>query len=138
MSLQNRFSNYVKKHPYLFAGQVAGGILSTAALITIPILGLVGFSAIGPVAGSAAAAWQASMGIVEAGSIFAWCQGAAMGGAAVGGLVGCGVAGGSVALAATGGALVLGGDVLTPALLREMFQQHYRKGGSEGPLKSLS
>jgi hypothetical protein len=32
-----------------------------------------------------AAAWQASIGAVEAGSLFAWCQSAAMGGAALSG-----------------------------------------------------
>lgn len=55
----------------------------------------------GPLAGSAAAAWQSSLGLAQAGSIFAWCQSAAMGGAAIGGIVGTGLAGGSIAVAAT-------------------------------------
>ncbi len=79
-----------------------------------------GFGAAGPLAGSAAAAWQSSMGIVEAGSIFAWCQSAAMGGAAVGGILATGLAGASVAVgAAVTGAL---DDLRTPAPdLKEKF-----------------
>ncbi len=48
------------------------------------ILGAVGFSAIGPVASSIAAAWQASIGLVASGSVFAFLQSVAMGGAAMG------------------------------------------------------
>ena len=62
----------------------------------MPVLGLVGFTAAGPAAGSAAAAWQASMGVVEAGSLFAWCQSAAMGGAALGGIQVAGIAGAAI------------------------------------------
>ncbi|OJZ79942.1 hypothetical protein ASPFODRAFT_65994 [Aspergillus luchuensis CBS 106.47] len=46
------------------------------------ILGAIGFSASGPVAGSLAAAWQSSIGEVQAGTLFATLQGAAMGVAA--------------------------------------------------------
>ncbi|KAF1978490.1 hypothetical protein BU23DRAFT_366661, partial [Bimuria novae-zelandiae CBS 107.79] len=46
------------------------------------ILGAIGFSAAGPVAGNAAAAWQTSIGPVAAGSSFAFLQSVAMGGAA--------------------------------------------------------
>ena len=59
----------------------------------MPVLGAVGFTVVGPAAGSAAAAWQASIGAVEAGSLFAWCQSVAMGGAAVGGIQVAGIAG---------------------------------------------
>jgi hypothetical protein len=62
----------------------------------VPILGLVGFSAAGPVAGSAAAAWQASIGLIETGSLFAWCQSAAMGGAALNGIFALGATGAGV------------------------------------------
>ncbi|KAF3311449.1 hypothetical protein TWF173_008271 [Orbilia oligospora] len=48
-----------------------------------------GFSAIGPVAGSYAAAWQSSIGVVQAGSTFAALQSAAMTG-------GVSVAGGAI------------------------------------------
>ena len=64
------------------------------------ILGAIGFSPIGPVAGSIAAGWQASIGSVAAGSFFAFLQSAAMGGAAVTALTGVGVLGCVVALGA--------------------------------------
>ena len=81
-------------------------VVVTAAL-AVPILGAVGFAAAGPVAGSAAAGWQASIGAVQAGSLFAWCQSAAMGGAAMGGIQAAGVAG--FAGAAMGGGAAVGG-----------------------------
>ncbi len=67
----------------------------------MPVLGTIGFAATGPVAGSTAAAWRASIGLVEAGSLFAWCQSATMGGAALSGIVLSGVAGAGIAGAAT-------------------------------------
>jgi len=70
-----KFRRYIHDNPL----HIAGGAFSTAALFTVPILGVIGFSAIGPVAGSAAAAWQASIGVVQAGSLFAFCQSVAMG-----------------------------------------------------------
>jgi len=48
-----------------------GLALSAVSFLAVPVLGAVGFTAAGPVAGSAAAAWQASIGAVEAGSLFA-------------------------------------------------------------------
>lgn len=98
-----------------------------ASLVALPILGAAGFAAAGPVAGSAAAAWQSSIGLVQAGSLFAWCQSVAMGGAAVNGIVALGAAGGSVALAATGAGVVGGKTALTPEKLKEMFLSVYRK-----------
>lgn len=56
-------------------------------------MGAVGFSAAGPVAGSAAAAWQSSIGAIQAGSLFAWCQSAAMGGSALGWIQAGGIVG---------------------------------------------
>jgi hypothetical protein len=85
----------------LFGFQVLGGIATLASIAALPILGAVGFAAAGPVAGSAAAAWQSSLGLVQAGSFFAWCQSAVMGGAAVGGILVTGLAGGGVAVGAT-------------------------------------
>lgn len=100
----------------------------TASLAAVPLLGAAGFAAAtGPVAGTAAAAWQSSIGVVQAGSLFAWCQSAAMGGAAVNGIIACGVTGGSVALAATGGAVARGKVVLTPEKMKELFLAVYRK-----------
>lgn len=106
----------------------------TASVAALPILGAAGFAAAGPVAGSAAAAWQSSIGLVQAGSLFAWCQSAAMGGAAVGGIVACGAAGGSVALAATGAGVAGGQTELTPEKLKEMFLMVYRKENSGSEL----
>ncbi|KDQ60063.1 hypothetical protein JAAARDRAFT_205106 [Jaapia argillacea MUCL 33604] len=62
---------------------IAAGIfgLVLAPVIIHPVLGLIGFSAAGPVAGSLAALWQSSIGNVVAGSIFAMCQSIAAGGA---------------------------------------------------------
>ena len=62
----------------------------------MPVLGAVGFTSAGPAAGSAAAAWQASIGAVKAGSLFAWCQSAAMGGTAIGGIQFAGIAGAAI------------------------------------------
>lgn len=98
------------------------------SVVALPVLGLAGFAATGPVAGTVATAWQSSIGIVQAGSVFAWCQSAAMGGAAVNGIVALGAAGGGVALAATGGALASGQMALTSEKLKEMFLAVYLKG----------
>lgn len=78
--------NYAKAHPIRTGIQIVGLTLSAASFFAVPILGAVGFTAAGPAAGSAAAAWQASIRAVEAGSLFAWCQSAAMGGAAIEGI----------------------------------------------------
>ncbi|KAI9778678.1 MAG: hypothetical protein M1816_003927 [Peltula sp. TS41687] len=93
--------SYIRAHPYLFALQATGILVSTASMVALPVLGAVGFSAVGPVAGSVAAGWQASLGVVEAGSLFAWCQSVAMGGVAVNAIVAAGAAGGGVAALAT-------------------------------------
>ena len=60
--------NYIKEQPVEFALYATGAVTLTASLVALPILGAVGFTAAGPAAGSAAAAWQASIGLVEAGS----------------------------------------------------------------------
>ncbi|KAB8300435.1 hypothetical protein EYC80_000608 [Monilinia laxa] len=117
--------HYIQKHPGRFTFQALGGIIAIASVITLPILGAVGFSAAGPVAGSAAAAWQSSIGLVEAGSIFAWCQSLAMGGAAVGGIIGAGVGGVGV----LSGAMMLGvldGEDFDREVLKERFLVAWR------------
>src|SRR5579862_1216355 len=96
-----RYFRSAGDHPVRTAFQVLGGLRILTDVIALPILGAVGFTAAGPAAGSAAAAWQASIGLVEAGSFFAWCQSAAMGGAAVQGIIATGVAGAGVAGGAT-------------------------------------
>lgn len=78
---------------YWIAGEVlassAGGAFATSALIKA-----IGFGALGPIAGSIAATWQASIGIVSAGSTFSTIQSAAMLGGpilAAGALIGLGI-----------------------------------------------
>ncbi|KAJ6561116.1 hypothetical protein DFH09DRAFT_1160505 [Mycena vulgaris] len=68
------------------AAGIAGAGLGAAAtaLLAAPVLGLAGFSSIGPVAGTLAASIQASIGSVAAGSSFAVAQSIAMGGMAIG------------------------------------------------------
>ncbi|KAE8454658.1 hypothetical protein EG329_000281 [Mollisiaceae sp. DMI_Dod_QoI] len=129
-SFQSKFTSYIKKHPVLFGFQVAGGILSLASIAALPILGAVGFGAAGPAAGSAAAAWQSSMGLVEAGSFFAWCQSAAMGGAAVGGIWAAGLAGAGVAVGAAVAGAFDGVDT-PPSDLKEKFLIAWRRDGGE-------
>jgi hypothetical protein len=92
-SVLSRLCAYPTNHPYRFALQTIGVLLGTAAFACPPLLAAAGFSALGPVAGSGAAAWQASIGAVEAGSLFAWCQSAAMGGAAINSVFAAGAAG---------------------------------------------
>ena len=86
-------SEYAKARPVLTGLQILGLTVSTLSFLAVPVLGAVGFTAAGPAAGSAAAAWQASVGAVQAGGLFAWCQSAAMGGAAVGTIQAASVAG---------------------------------------------
>ncbi|KAJ4406487.1 hypothetical protein N0V85_004505 [Neurospora sp. IMI 360204] len=61
---------------------VVAGLIAVAApaIVTAPILAALGFGAAGPVAGTAAAAAQAALGNVVAGSAFSIAQSAAMGG----------------------------------------------------------
>ena len=93
MTILQGMSNYAKAHPILTGIQVVGLTLSAVSFLAVPVLGVVGFTAAGPAAGSVAAAWQASIGAVRAGSLFAWCQSAAMGGTALSGIQIAGVAG---------------------------------------------
>lgn len=97
---------YVKSHPAIFAFQSLGAVVGLASVITLPVLGAVGFSAAGPVAGSLATAWHSSIGLVQAGSLFAWCQSATMGGAAAGSLMGPGLTG-----LAVGGLATVAGNI---------------------------
>ena len=134
--MSDRIRAYARAHPYLLASQILGGAAVTASIAVVPVLGLAGFAGTGPVAASAAAAWQSSIGIVQAGSLFSFCQSAAMGGAAVNGIIACGAAGGSVAMAATGAAVAGGQTGFTPARMKEMFLKLYRKENSEVELIS--
>ncbi|KAI0264189.1 hypothetical protein BC834DRAFT_970915 [Gloeopeniophorella convolvens] len=60
------------------AGVTCGAVLTP--LLAPVILGIVGFGAAGPVAGTIAAGVQAGIGNVAAGSLFALAQSVAMGG----------------------------------------------------------
>ncbi|KAI4147218.1 MAG: hypothetical protein LQ340_005656 [Diploschistes diacapsis] len=97
VSLFQATSEYVRAHPVRAGLQILGLTVSTLSFLAVPVLGAVGFTAVGPAAGSAAAAWQASIGAVQAGSLFAWCQSAAMGGAAVSSIQAAGIAGTALA-----------------------------------------
>ena len=93
---------WIRVHKKQTALIVLGIIIFALSLATPAILGAIGFSAAGPVLGSVAAGWQASIGSVAAGSLFAFLQSVAMGGAAMGLFTGVGVLG---ALIAGGGGL---------------------------------
>ncbi|KAG8945995.1 hypothetical protein FRC04_012114 [Tulasnella sp. 424] len=69
----------------LTAALIVGGGAAVAPAVAVGALGLLGFSAMGPVAGSVAAGIQASVygGAVGSGSLFAMAQSAAMGGIAI-------------------------------------------------------
>lgn len=84
-----------------------------ASVAAVPVVGVAGFAATGPVAGSAAAAWQSSIGLVEASSLFAWCQSAAMSGAPLNGIFSFGL-----------------GVATVPVIpgLAEKFQSGFRRG----------
>jgi len=119
-------SKYIKKHPYRFGFQVVGGLATVASLVAVPVLGAVGFAAAGPVAGSAAAAWQSSIGLVEAGSVFAWCQSAAMGGAALSGIIGAGVGGAGLLAGATAAGALDAAD-FDPSKLKVRFLEAWNQ-----------
>ncbi|KKZ61599.1 hypothetical protein EMCG_00583 [[Emmonsia] crescens] len=86
--------NYVKENPYQCA---AGATIMITSIVITPVLGLVGFTSIGPAAGTVATAWQSSIGAVQAGSAFAVCQSISMGGVATQTVSAVGAAGAGVA-----------------------------------------
>ncbi|THV45641.1 hypothetical protein BGAL_0465g00030 [Botrytis galanthina] len=132
LSLRKKgIGSYIKNHPYRFGFQVLGGAVTIASVAAVPVLGAVGFSAAGPIAGSAAAAWQSSIGLVEAGSIFAWCQGAAMGGAAVGGIIGAGVGGAGILAGASSLGALDGADFENPELKKRFLAAWNREMRAE-------
>ncbi|KAL9112937.1 MAG: hypothetical protein Q9227_002801 [Pyrenula ochraceoflavens] len=75
---------YAAAHPYITGVGMAGATVTGATLLAPAALGAIGFSALGPVSGTLATVWQSSIGVVQASSLFSWCQSAAMGGAALG------------------------------------------------------
>ncbi|KAI4190096.1 MAG: hypothetical protein L6R41_001015 [Letrouitia leprolyta] len=93
VTLFQAMKNNAKAHPVLTGLRIVGATFSVLSFCAVPALGAIGFTAAGPAANSVAAAWQASMGVVKAGSLFSWCQSAAMGGGALGGIKAAGIAG---------------------------------------------
>ena len=81
--LVRSLTTWIKAHKKETALILAGIIILALCLAMPPILGAIGFGAQGPIIGSMAASWQASIGSVAAGSLFAFLQSAAMGGAAM-------------------------------------------------------
>ncbi|KAA8910427.1 hypothetical protein FN846DRAFT_939226 [Sphaerosporella brunnea] len=99
--------DYVRENPVKSVVIAAGTTVAIApAVLIVPVLGTLGFSAGGVVGGSIAAGVQSMIGNVAAGSLFAFCQSAAAGGY---GAATIAAAGGSVA-AATAAAAGLGSE----------------------------
>ena len=125
---------YAKSHPYLTALQASSALLSAFSLGAPLLLNLAGFSAAGPVAGTVARTWQSSMGVVKAGSLFSWCQSAAMGGTAAAGISAAGVVGSGVGtmagvlrlLGSSSGGIGVDDDVSGEIL--GLYQVVFRKG----------
>ena len=94
----------IQENPKTTRRIVTGAVVAPVAALLAPVaLTAVGFGAAGPVAGSLATVWQASIGNVVAGSSFAFLQAAGMGGGAAGvlGWVAAGVGAVAGAAAAT-------------------------------------
>ncbi|KAF2769476.1 hypothetical protein EJ03DRAFT_351216 [Teratosphaeria nubilosa] len=92
--LPEHAKDYIKNNPKMTAFQILSLLLCLIpGLIVTPLLGIMGFSGIGPVAGTAAAGLQSSFGTPL---VFRAFQSAAMGGwgaAAAAGVVGAGLEG---------------------------------------------
>ena len=137
ISLGERFRSYAFKNPVRCTFQGAGLLVGAAALGAPLLLGAAGFGAAGPIAGSLAAGWQSSLGAVQAGSFFAWCQSAAMGGSAVGGIWAAGAAGAGMAGLAT----ALGaqdGETVDVDVLLSKFKEMYKRCDEKKELATLS
>lgn len=112
--LTKSMTTWIKAHKKQLAVILAGIIILALCLAMPAILGTIGFGASGPVVGSMAAAWQATIGNVVAGSLFAFLQSAAMGGAAMGLFAGFGVLGAIVAM---------GGAASTIDVVKEKYRE---------------
>ena len=102
-----------------------GKIAAAAGLVTVaaapivvlgPLAATLGFGAAGPVAGWIAAAWQASIGAVEAGSLFAMLQSIGMAGAAA--------TVGAPLLATVGSTALTGATVVGALILKDFAGDH--------------
>jgi hypothetical protein len=119
-----KFQQYVHDNPARFALEVTSATIGVAALITMPVLGAIGFSTLGPVGGSLAAGWQSSIGAVQAGTLFSFCQSAAMGGAAATRVIG-GARSMTTVIAAAASRLP---GASSDSSLRETFVRKFRRG----------
>lgn len=99
--ITQRISDFAHRNPWKFGASILGGVASVVGLGVPLAIGAAGFGAGGVVAGSAAAGIQSGIGLVQAGSIFAWCQSVGAGGAALATLLGVGYTGVFMALGAT-------------------------------------
>ncbi|KAI7375262.1 hypothetical protein KC336_g20024 [Hortaea werneckii] len=85
--------NYIVEHPGLTAAQIIWPvILAVPAIITMPLFGALGFTGLGPAAGTVAAWYQATFGTT---AVFSTLQSYMMGGygvSVVGGIVQAGAA----------------------------------------------
>jgi hypothetical protein len=70
-----------RENPSLVTAGVVGAAATGGFLLVPPLLSVAGFTAIGPAAGSFAASWMSSIGVVQAGSAYGVIQSVAMGGA---------------------------------------------------------
>ena len=84
--------------PLMVIAGVTGGVISAG--VASLLIAILGFTGIGPAAGSVAGSWQAAAGAVTAGSLFSTLQSAAMGGYGVWVLINTGVATGPIVAAA--------------------------------------
>ncbi|KAI9673302.1 MAG: hypothetical protein M1829_004367 [Trizodia sp. TS-e1964] len=76
---KGNFFGWIKANPKVVLPVVAMVLIVSPVAIK-GALGLIGFGTLGPIPASLATAWQSSIGLVPAGSLFAWCQSAAVGG----------------------------------------------------------
>ncbi|KAF2714710.1 hypothetical protein K504DRAFT_395321 [Pleomassaria siparia CBS 279.74] len=87
---------WIAAHPYQTALHVVNGVVMfTPAAAMVPILNTLGFTSLGPAAGSAAASTMSYFGSVPASGVYATVQSAAMGG------YGAGIAAGATQAGAT-------------------------------------
>jgi hypothetical protein len=71
----------IQKNPYTTA-VVGGTAVAIGTTIAVPVaFSAVGFTALGPAAGTYAASWMSSIGVVQAGTWYSAIQSAGMGGA---------------------------------------------------------
>ncbi|KAJ7139693.1 hypothetical protein C8R44DRAFT_975449 [Mycena epipterygia] len=95
---------FIKAHRWELLGSLT--IIVLGIVLIVNPLAVIGFGSMGPIAGSIAAGWQATIGNVAAGSLFAFLQSVGMLHAVTIPVVGVAVVGGgAVALAKVAGAL---------------------------------